>query len=317
MQEKLKEFASESPAAIVAAIVSEHENRVVASPDSSGGSRFEIGSTTKVLTGTLLGTLVESGDIDPSKSVNDYLTDPLPWGDRPPSLVELATHRSGLPNTPRSLFWREAAVALGFSTKDPWRGVSVEDYTRLLHQAARKTKIRTKASYSSMGIGLLGKAMGDAMGTDYETLLQDRLLKPLGMTKTGFEKEVTGKNRVEQPLNRKNQPVPYLIDHMPAAGAIASTADDLAKLIRAAWGEGPDGIVKGIQRAQQPVASFGSIKIGYCWLLNSDNDKGLIAFHSGASWGSQALLEVDLKKRTGFIALSAKYRDLEKLKKAS
>lgn len=314
MQQKIKEFIHESPAAIVAAIISERESKIFADSNSSKRSRFEIGSTTKILTGTLLGILVESGDIDPSRSVNDYLKDPLPWRDRSPSLVELATHRSGLPNTPRRLFWREAATVLGFSTKDPWRGVSEEEYTRLLHQAAKRAKIRTKASYSSMGIGLLGKAMGDAMGTDYETLLQEKLLKPLGMTKTGSQKEATGNNRVEQPLNRKNQPVPYLIDYMPAAGAIASTVDDLAKLIRTTWGEGPDDVVRGVRKAQQPVASFGSIKIGYCWLLNSDNDEVVTAFHPGGTWGSQALLEVDLKKRTGFIALSAKYRDLEKLK---
>ena len=55
-------------------------------------------------------------------------------GHREPTLRELATHQSGLANTPRPLHRRELAYALGWRERDPWAGVSGEDYRRLVAQ---------------------------------------------------------------------------------------------------------------------------------------------------------------------------------------
>ena len=45
---------------------------------------------------------------------------PLPrWNERPPTIVELATHRAALPNAPRGLGRTELAFGLGLRRDDP------------------------------------------------------------------------------------------------------------------------------------------------------------------------------------------------------
>src|SRR5436190_17316701 len=72
-------------------------------------SVFEIGSITKVITGILLAAMVERGEVSLSDSVQSVVgISDLPeiWSSI--SLLDLATHRSGLPRLPPNLegpFW--------------------------------------------------------------------------------------------------------------------------------------------------------------------------------------------------------------------
>jgi CubicO group peptidase (beta-lactamase class C family) len=66
-----------------------------------GEPLFEIGSLTKVLTGTLLAEHCVCGDLDLDDPLTRHLdASQIPcWRDRVPTLEELATHRAALPNT--------------------------------------------------------------------------------------------------------------------------------------------------------------------------------------------------------------------------
>lgn len=77
-------------------------------PDSL--SLFEIGSITKVFTGVLLADMHLCGEVALEDPLSRHLPRPPPaWRQREPTLLELATHHSALPNTPGDLGRRELA----------------------------------------------------------------------------------------------------------------------------------------------------------------------------------------------------------------
>jgi len=84
-------------------------SRSGAGPDEL--SLFEIGSVTKVFTGVLLADMTLHGEVALDDPLSRHLPDPAPaWRHREPTLLELATHRSGLPNTPHGMGRRPATT---------------------------------------------------------------------------------------------------------------------------------------------------------------------------------------------------------------
>lgn len=88
-------------------------------------SVFQIGSISKVLTGTLLADMVRRGEASLNDPVADYLPEGLSGGTRA-TLADLATHRAGLPHDPDDL-----------PVTDLSDGLSAEDdERRILHSRA-------------------------------------------------------------------------------------------------------------------------------------------------------------------------------------
>ncbi|KJL20418.1 D-alanyl-D-alanine-carboxypeptidase/endopeptidase AmpH precursor [Microbacterium oxydans] len=278
----------------------------------STGKGFEIGSVSKVLTGALLGVLVEAGEVDPETPVDHLTGQRLPWPGRPPTLVELATHRSGLPNTPARLRWREAAIATGMSRKDPWRRTDAAAYQRHLARAASRARTEGRFLYSSMGVGLLADALAASTGHPFAELIDQRLLRPLKMNRTNLDRPELGQEVVVTPQNRRGESVPYLRDHMPGAGMFASTLDDLQLLLDALRSpRDGDPVISGLQRSITPQHHIREgLSIGYCWLIE-ENENGTIVHHNGGTWGSQAHVSLHVDRGRAVVALSGTYRDLD------
>lgn len=103
---------------IVVGLVDEHGSRIISYGTMSredrepvdGDTLFEIGWITKVFTGTLLADMVERGEVKLDDPVSKYLPAsaklPTHYG-HPITLVELATHTSGLPRWPDNASPRE------------------------------------------------------------------------------------------------------------------------------------------------------------------------------------------------------------------
>ena len=138
-----------------------------------------------MFTGTLLAAMHLRGEVHLDDPLSAYLpATGLPaWRDRTPSLAQLATHRGGLPNTPRALAWRELAFASGLLRSDPWASVSERDYAALV-AGIRPRGVGGKMRYSSVGFGLLGDALARRAGRSFEELLSDRICGPLGLQRT-------------------------------------------------------------------------------------------------------------------------------------
>lgn len=240
---------------------------------------FEVASITKGMTGELLAIAIERGEV----AADDPLGDHLPLGDAPVAsitLAELATHRSGLArdtSDPELLAEFERAVAAGEEPAD----MTVDQLIALaVDEPAEPTE---RPSYSNLGAALLGHALAAAAGTDYPTLLQERLFDPLAMERAsapitdddidpGHADGYTG----------LGEPAEAWADEAWApAGGVHATLGDLVALA--------EGILDGpisATSAQEPHGPGFSLtnQLGWFWFL-SESDAGPIIAHEGLSGG--------------------------------
>jgi D-alanyl-D-alanine-carboxypeptidase/D-alanyl-D-alanine-endopeptidase len=146
--------------------------REVRAENGHDGGRFvEIGSLTKVLTGTALVRMARAGLLGVDDPVRRWL--PVASGTGI-TLRHLMEHTSGLPRLPPEVW--------GLS-RDPYAGFGPERLRRLVgrldevveHPAGRETV------YSNLGYAVLGAALEEAAGEPYPVLLRTHVLEPLGL----------------------------------------------------------------------------------------------------------------------------------------
>lgn len=270
---------------------------------------FEIGSITKALTGTLLANASERGEL----RLNDPISLHLPpsglpiWRSAEPTLLDLATHRSGLPNTPGPLSRRELAYSLGIRKRDPWAELSAEEYFRMVRSV--KQRGRGRARYSSLGFGLLGDALSRAAGNSYESVLSERILRPLGMGRSGFSAAEATVGR-----SRRGDPRPPLQDLMPAAGSVRSSAADMLNLLETV-GEGSEGELGAALRlaTSEHAGGRGAMSFGLGWMLLSRRGRPTIAWHNGGTWGFRSFAAVVPGGRASVVVLSNTTRSVDRL----
>ena len=95
------------------------------------------------------------------------------------TLLNLATHTSGLPRLPENL-------DLTTNRDNPYANYKAADlYSNLVIQTVRlASEPGVKYNYSNYGFGLLGHLLGLKAGMPYEELIEKTVCLPLGMTNT-------------------------------------------------------------------------------------------------------------------------------------
>lgn len=142
-------------------------------------SVFEIGSITKTFTGVLLADMVMRGEVSLRDPVSRYLPAHVrmpSWRGHEITLLDLATHRSGLPRMPDN--------GDPCNPGDGFAGYGVEDLYEFLSDHQLRHAPGEEAEYSNVGFGLLGHLLERASGQSYEDMVAERILKPLGMHMT-------------------------------------------------------------------------------------------------------------------------------------
>ena len=192
---------------------------------------YEIGSISKVFTGTLLADMVEKGTVALEDPVARHLPDEVSVparGETPIRLVDLATHRSGLPRMPDNV---DPADPL-----NPYADYTVEDLYEFLgsHELARD--VGEGHEYSNLGMGLLGHVLERISGKTYEQLVGERIAGPLGMASTGITLTPELKERMVRPHAMTIEVEPWDIPTLAGAGALRSTAKDMVAFLAANMG---------------------------------------------------------------------------------
>ncbi|SNR97220.1 serine hydrolase domain-containing protein [Blastococcus mobilis] len=284
-----------------------------AAPD--GSTLFEIGSITKVFTGVLLADMVLRSEVALDDPLSVHLPGPRPaWRHREPTLLELATHRSGLPNTPGAMRRDELRYALGLSRRDPWASVTEPDYHRLVAAESPRRPPGTRGRYSSLAVGLLGDALAARAGTSYERLLTERVLEPLGMTDTAVTVPASHAGRLLAGHSRRGRPRPPLQDLMPAAGSLRSSTEDMLRFLAACLQPPPGGIGEALTLAQQPRAEVAKrVQIGLCWLIVSTPAHGRVVWHNGGTWGFRSFAGFAPDHGSAAVVLSNTARSVDRL----
>jgi serine-type D-Ala-D-Ala carboxypeptidase/endopeptidase len=230
-------------------------------------SVYEIGSVTKVFTGTLLADRVKAGVVKLDDPVQKHLPDgwTMPRrDDRDITLLHLATHTSGLPRMPNGFL----AAAL-LHPADPFAHFDEATLTKYLPGTKLQYAIGAHHEYSNLGVGLLGHALAHASGADgYGPLLSDRVLKPLGLTDTGIALTEAQKKRVIPGHDSAGKPQPnWDFATLGACGAMRSTVGDLLRFVKA--NADPSGPLRdALVTAQQNWRDVrpGAEEIGLCWV---------------------------------------------------
>lgn len=284
-------------------------------PRITGAPMFEIGSLTKVLTGTLLAELHLKGEVDLDDPLTRHLdVAEIPrWRHRAPTLEELATHRAALPNTPPPMGRRELLAAVGVLRGDPWAGVGDAGYRAMLRAMRPRPEPGKCVRYSSIGFGLLGDALARRSGCSFEDLLRRRVCEPLGMSHTAIDAAIA-RPELLAGRSRRGAPRPPLRDGMPAAGAVRSSAPDLLLFLRACLTRRDDLLAEALALAQQPRAKIDRhVSVGLGWLTLRRRGQPPVVWHNGGTWGFRSFAAVVRDRSLAVVVLSNTTRSLDRL----
>lgn len=210
------------------------------------------------------------------------------WGSRKITLLDLATHRSGLP-------------------RDSFAG-SVDDMYRFVSQCRLQFKPGTKVVYCNLGLILLARAIELKAGTNYESLVKHRICQPLSMSSTGIQPTPELSSRWAKSHGQENRRVadfPVACDALGGAGAIRSSANDLLKYAAAQMGltNSPLRPLMDKTHISQVPNAFGDADVAIPWWIYHHDGAELIT-HGGNTGGQTAFLGFDKKLKRGVVVLA-------------
>ncbi len=150
------------PQGVVLGVLEANGSRRVVSHGSGGPdtrplgprSLFEIGSINKTFTGILLALMVARKEVSLDDPVAKYLpagSKVASRGGREITLLDLATHRSGLPRV---------SDHIPADSANPFADFTVQELYRFLARYELPREIGSRFEYSNLGFGLLGHALG-------------------------------------------------------------------------------------------------------------------------------------------------------------
>ena len=270
--------------------LAEVENERVATPDT----QYRVGSITKTFTAASIMQLRDAGELD----LDDRLEAHVPEAHHgSPTLRRLLSHVSGLQREMPGYVWET------FEFPDRAGLVSgLEDAEQVLQPGARW-------HYSNLAFALLGEVVARRSGSEYEEFVRERLIEPLGLTRTTFEQTQPTATAyyVDPYADRVRREENVIKGAFAAAGSLWSTTADLAR-----WGiflvDGADGVLRKEtveeMRRFQSMADLDEWKLGWGLglMLMREGDRIFVG-HGGAMPGFLAGLAISPKERSGAVIL--------------
>ena len=262
---------------------------------------FEIGSTTKVFTSTILADMVRRGEVSLDDPVAKYLPAEVKIperGGKQITLVDLATHTSGLPRMPSN-----------FKPKDPnnpYADYTVANLFEFLSSYQLTRDIGAQFEYSNMGAALLGQALARRAGMDYEALVRARITGPLKMENTRIALTPEMKSHLAAGHNEARQPAAnWDLPTFAGAGALRSDARDMLTFIAAHLGyvESPLAPAMAAMTKVRRPAGGPQMDIALAWLILKHEGREIV-WHNGGTGGYRTFMGYDPQSRAGVVVLS-------------
>jgi CubicO group peptidase (beta-lactamase class C family) len=294
---------------IVVGVITPQERRIVAYGHLAQGDQrplngdtiFEIGSATKVFTALLLADMAQRGQVALEDPVAKYLPKTVKMPERNGhsiTLVDLATHTSGLPRLPGNMTPKDPG--------NPYADYTVDQLYQFLSSYQLTRDIGSQYEYSNLGGGLLGHALALRTGTDYESLVISRICDPLDMKSTSITLTPEKKARLAVGHDAGMRPVEnWDIPTLAGAGALRSTANDLLNFLAANLGYRKSPLAPAMAAMLKTRRSTGrdGLEIALGWHIYTSNGKEII-WHNGGTGGYRSFMGYDPVARFGVVALS-------------
>src|ERR1700761_1487933 len=241
---------------------------------------FEIGSVTKTMTAALLAEFIARGEV----TLDDPLSKLLPSGTVVPSfnghditIGQIATHSSGLPSIPAG--YRPADMSNPYADATERRLLDDLAATKLTREPGSKWE------YSNFAMIVLSYALAKRNGSDYETLVRERLLLPLGMNETYVAKPPPQVHLAQGHLPNGAPAIPWdFHPDMAGVGGIRATLPDMLRYLEGELGTRDSAITPALARTQDQVANVSGYRMGMNWILTNANGRALV-FHEGGTGG--------------------------------
>jgi serine-type D-Ala-D-Ala carboxypeptidase/endopeptidase len=160
--------------------------------------------------------------------------------------------------------------------------------------------------YSNIGSGLLGDALSRKGGTNYETLVQQRIFVPLQMTSTGCILSNGVRGRLAVGHDTMLKPVEnWDVPGIPGAGALHSTMNDLLNFLSVELSSRPSAIKPAmtLQLSITRPTPIPDFLAGLGWFVRPD-PKGPTAWKDGTTGGYSAYMGVNPLSGTGVVVLA-------------
>lgn len=256
-----------------------------------GDTVYEIGSLSQVLAAVLLADAVVRGEV----ALETPLGRHLPRGTKVPShaggpirLLHLATHTSGLP----------AVAAHG-------RRSPLGSSSRMLRFVRKHRPGRAPGSAyreSMLGVALLGLALEQGTGKDYESLLLERVLLPLGMGSTRTEPSAAMASRLARGHDAEGKAVPARrgAGSLLACCALRSTVHDLLRLV-AAYLRSDSQLAAALEATSVVRTRLRDGGVGLGWRLDDDG----VVWQQGRWPGFGGFVVVDRARGVGVVILAS------------
>jgi CubicO group peptidase (beta-lactamase class C family) len=211
------------------------------------------------------------------------------------TLLDLATHHSGLPRMPANFSW-------DYSNQQMFDFLSHYELTRDPGE---------KYEYSNYAVGLLGQILALRAGTDYETLLRTRITEPLGMTRTAVHLTPAMQSELAPGHNvAMKSAAAWEVPALAPAGGIRSTANDLLIFLAAEMGILHSPLQPAMKRmlsVHRPATANVDVALGW----HVTQGAGRVFFHNGQTNGYFAFLGFDASRKVGIVVLSNSTASIE------
>lgn len=277
---------------------------------------FEIGSSSKAFTATIVAMLVTDGKMHWDDRLTTYLPDFRmydPVANEAVTIRDALTHRSGIARG--ELAW------LG-------SGISRDEVLHRVRFLKPEAPFRSRYSYQNMMFLAAGQAAAKAAGTSWDDLVRQRVFTPLGMSSTVTTYKGLTNSNVAMPHGLDHDTAftkpPFDAENIAPAGAIISSAADIAQWLRFQLNDGtangkrlvssaalrethtpqiliPSTGGRGGVPDTAPVKRFTSYGMG--WMVE-DYRNNLSWQHGGNTLGMTAAVGMLPEKKFGVVVLS-------------
>jgi CubicO group peptidase (beta-lactamase class C family) len=252
-------------------------------------TQYRIGSITKTMTALLVLQCRDDGLLDLDEPIGRHVPE---TGYADATVRSLLAHVSGMQSEPVGPWWERSP------------GGTIEELLRANDGSGAVFGPGEHFHYSNLGYGLLGEAVARLRGRDWWSLVQERILAPLGMTRTSYlPEEPYARGLSVHHLANTLTPEPlHDTKAMAPAGQLWSTIEDLARYAAFLSLGNPTVLAdQTLTEMRTPVPPAIDYGLGVRLLPYAG---GVLSGHTGSMPGFQATLFVDPLAKLGVVALT-------------
>ncbi len=264
----------------------------------SSKSVFEIGSITKVFTAIVLADMATRGELGLDDPVAGLLPEDVTVPSRNGEVITLAhlsTHRSGLPRLPTNLAPADPS--------NPFADYTTAQLYTFLSGYTLPRDIDAEFEYSNLAVGLLGHVLALRAGIEYEALVRERILEPLGMDMTGIELSAEMERQLALGHLGDGVTSNWDIPTLAGAGALRSNAEDILTFLAANIGDASTALEESMRLTHEPRRPASSGQVGLNWIIRAVGDEHIV-WHNGGTGGYHTFAGFDPASAVGVVVLT-------------